>query len=111
MQPVSRNPVIGANRDAGLPYYRDRASLRVPIDLLCSVRVDQAAWPKPCHDFGQAGVGDGEATLAATEHPGVADHFLIHVPGPMHQDGARELDVVRLVQYRQPLLAYVTFQE
>src|SRR5258708_13803179 len=102
MQPVSRNPVIGANRDAGLPYYRDRASLRVPIDLLGSVRVDQAAWPKPCHDFGQAGAGDGEATLAATEHAGGADHFLIHVPGTMHPDRAGQRVLVFRVASLEP---------
>jgi DNA-binding Lrp family transcriptional regulator len=32
MQPVSRNPAIGANRVAGLLYRRGRASLHVPSD-------------------------------------------------------------------------------
>jgi len=57
---------------------------------LVIVRVDQAAWPKPCDDFGQAGIGDGEAALASTEHAGAADHLLIHVPGGMHHDRPRQ---------------------
>src|ERR1700722_4812292 len=53
---------------------------------LAIVRVDQAPGPKPCHDFGQARIGDGEAALASTEHAGAAYHLLIHIPGAMHHD-------------------------
>jgi hypothetical protein len=50
------------------------------------VRVDQTARPEPRHDFWQAGTGDREAALAATENTGEAEHFLTHVPGAMHHD-------------------------
>jgi hypothetical protein len=70
--------------------------------ILGFVRVDQAAWPKPRHDFGQAGIGDGEAALASTEHAGVADHSLIDVPGTMHHERAREGIAVRRVQSLEP---------
>src|SRR5258707_13669412 len=86
---------------------RTPSEIAAPSWLLGFVRVDQAAWPKPCHDFGQAGVGDGEATLAATEHAGVADHFLIHVPGTMHHDRARERVAVRRVESFEPHRAAV----
>ena len=50
------------------------------------VRVDQTAGPEPRHDFWQAGTGDCEAALAATENTGEAKHFLTHVPGAVHHD-------------------------
>jgi hypothetical protein len=69
---------------------------------LVIVRVDQAAWPKPCHDFGQAGIGDGEAALAATKHAGVANHFLIHVPGTMHNDRPRQGIAIGRIESLEP---------
>ena len=64
--------------------------------------VDQAAWPKPRHDFGQARIRDGEAALASTEHPEVADHSLIHVPGTMHYDRPGQRVAIGRVQSLEP---------
>jgi hypothetical protein len=66
------------------------------------VRVDQTAWTKPRHYFGQAGISDGEAALASAEHPGIADYLLIHVPGTMDHNRAREGVAVRRVQPLEP---------
>jgi hypothetical protein len=82
-------------------WRRQQASMDHP-GTLAIARVDQAAGPKPCHDFGQAGVGDGEAALAATQHAGVADHVLIHVPGTMYHDRARQGVAVRRVESLEP---------
>jgi hypothetical protein len=84
------------NTRFGLPHsvQPNRVSRR-PLSF---VSVDQAAWTKPRHDFGQAGIGDGEAALASTEHAGVADHFLIHIPGTMHHNRARERVAVRRIE-------------
>ncbi len=74
---------------ASMNCFAIEAQLDVPAEFrqrLGFARVDQATWPKPRHDFGEARVGNGEATLASTEHTGVANHFLIHVPGTMHDD-------------------------
>src|SRR5271167_2894202 len=69
---------------------------------LVIVRVDQAARPKPGHDFGQAGIGNGEAALAAAQHAGVADHFCTHVPRTMHHDRPGEGVAVGRVESLEP---------
>jgi hypothetical protein len=69
---------------------------------LSLVGVDQAPWTQPRHDFGQAGVGDGEASLASAKHAEVADHLLIHIPGTMHHDRPRECVAVGWVQSIEP---------
>jgi hypothetical protein len=66
------------------------------------VRIDQAAGPKDCHDFGQAGIGDREAALASTQHAGVADHVLIHIPGTVHDDGPGEGVAIGRVESLEP---------
>src|SRR5580658_5600110 len=86
---------------------RRSAGRRLPLPpaeclSLSFVCVDQPAWTKPRHDFRQAGIGDGEATLASTEHTGAADHFLIHVPGAMHHDRAGKSVAVGGVQSLEP---------
>ena len=64
--------------------------------------VDQPTWPKARHKFGQTRIGNGEASLASTEHAEVADHSVIHVPSTMHHDSPRQRVVIRRVQSLEP---------
>jgi hypothetical protein len=70
--------------------------------LLRLVRVDQTAGPERRYDQGQAGIRDGEAALAATQHAGIADHFFAHVPRAMHHDRPGEGVAVGLVESLEP---------
>src|ERR1700722_4990330 len=69
---------------------------------LSFIRIDQAPWSKPGHDFGKARIGDGEAALASTEHAGVSDHVLINVPGAMHYDRPGESVAIGRVESLKP---------
>jgi len=75
---------------------------RVSRLSLSFIGVDQAPWTQPRHDFGQAGVCDGEASLASTKHAEMADHLLIHVPGTMNHDRPRKCVTVAWVQSIEP---------
>jgi hypothetical protein len=70
--------------------------------VLSSIRIDQAAWAKPGHDFGKTRIGNGEAALASTEHAGVSDHLLINVPGTMHYDRPVESVAIGRVESLEP---------
>src|ERR1700675_1976633 len=72
---VYGTPVSSAMKQrAEIPSMGDRRPNLFSADLV-AVREDQTAGPKPRDNFGQAGVGDGEATLTTAEDPRVADHF------------------------------------
>ena len=66
-------------------------------DRLGSVGVDQSSRPECGNDLPQAGVGYREAAFTASEHAGMADHGLTHVPSAVNHDGpGRGIAVCRI---------------
>src|SRR5271168_318145 len=60
--------------------------------------VHQAAWPKLRQDVWQTAIGDSEAALAPTEHPGLANHVFIHIPSAVHDNPPGQRITVGLIQ-------------
>lgn len=51
------------------------------------VGVDQASVAQLRHHSDPTAFGEGKATLATSDHTGVARHFRVHIPGRMNDDG------------------------
>lgn len=66
------------------------------------VRINKPACPKSHRDLGQAGFRDRKAALTSSEHAGVADHLLIHVPGTVDHDGSRQRIAIRRIEPLEP---------